>query len=465
MAGPHLEPSRTLLAYLVRQKPCTYHELARLFEGTARKLGEDPGVTITDRHLRRLASGEQAGVPHPATCRVLEAIFKRPVDELLQPPAAITPTVVEPNGPTRTSAQMPQEVLKGAAQGAFKFGLLPHATPSRDEMEIVYEEVWQLARLYSRRPVLQLVTRLVDVQRALFVMLEARQVPKHAQQLYFLAGVTGGILARASHDLADTSAAMTQARTAFTCADRADHNGLRAWVRALQSMIAYWDDQPQKAIDFAQAGRAIEGRSTTRIWLPVMEARARARLGDAGTSRRLIEDAERERDRAQKDDLDEMGGICNFGPHRLDYCITNALAWLPQEAKACQRYAERAIDGYQDTSAHDWSFSFQAGSRADLAIGRICAGDPDGAVEALALVLEIPPELRTNLIIQSMQHVQTVLTAAPPAASSRMLADEIKAFTSTAQRALAGPQEPPDSTAREREEHEPPTTLVSANFR
>lgn len=40
--------------------------------------------------------------------------------------------------------------------------------------------------------------------------------------------------------LADPRAAMLQARTAFFCAEQADHNGLRAWLRGLRSLVAYW---------------------------------------------------------------------------------------------------------------------------------------------------------------------------------------------------------------------------------
>jgi hypothetical protein len=45
------------------------------------------------------------------------------------------------------------------------------------------------------------------------------------------------VASKASHDLADPHAAMLQARTAVLCADQADHDGLRAWLRGLQSLV------------------------------------------------------------------------------------------------------------------------------------------------------------------------------------------------------------------------------------
>jgi hypothetical protein len=56
----------------------------------------------------------------------------------------------------------------------------------------------------------------------------------------------GGLLAKASHDLAEPYAAMAQARTAYLCADNTDHDGLRAWLRGLQSLIAYWAGRTRK---------------------------------------------------------------------------------------------------------------------------------------------------------------------------------------------------------------------------
>jgi hypothetical protein len=305
-------------------------------------------------------------------------------------------------------------------------------------MEQVLDDVRELGAVYSRQPLPEILSRLASTQDIVFTLLEARQVPAHARQLYFLAGVVGGLLARASHDLADPYAALTQARTAFICADRADHNGLRAWIRALQSMITYWADRPYESVRYAQSGTefAAAAHNTTAVWLPAVEARAWAQLGNADRVCELIERAQQMRHQVQPDDLDDLGGICTFGGSRQLYCAADALAWLPEQAVTCQRYAEQAVEAYRDTSIPDWSFSFQAGSHADLAIARISSGELDGAAEALAPVLELPAERRTNPIIRSMQRVNTALGSRSLAGGSRTLKEEIQAFTDTSARAL-----------------------------
>jgi hypothetical protein len=112
------------------------------------------------------------------------------------------------------------------------------------------------ARSLPQRPVTELLGKLVDTQDILFSLLEAQHKPALARQLYFFSGVVGGLLAIAilCLDFSDSRRALTQARTAFLCADHADHDGLRAWIRGLQSMFAYWWDRPHDSIRYAQSG-------------------------------------------------------------------------------------------------------------------------------------------------------------------------------------------------------------------
>jgi hypothetical protein len=407
----------------------TYEELTIDFEKAAQRLGEDRGVTISAHHLRRLASGDHDRTPHPCTCRVLEAMFGRPVSELLRPWQG---TPAEPaRGLVLADAQTTRDIVAMAARHARDFAFLPLASPPGEVMSYVHDEVRSLATGYSRQPVPEFIGRLAVVQAALFDWLKQRQSPDHARELYFLAGVTGGMLARAGHDLAEPDAALAQAGTAFICADRAGHDGLKAWIRAVQCMINYWADAPDRAIASAASARKFTrlSGSTVAVWVPAVEARAWARLGNTAKVIELIREAESERESVRNDDLDDLGGICTYGATRQAYCHADALAWLPEQAKACQQYALQAIEGYRDSSAADWSFSFEAGSRADLAIGRIRCGEPDGAAEAIRPVLALPSGQRTNPILKSAQRVRVALETTPPAACTRALTDEINAFT------------------------------------
>jgi len=140
----------------------------------------------------------------------------------------------------------------------------------------LHDDVHRLAVAYPQQPLSHILADLVDTQDTIFTLLEQRQRPQHARQMYFLGSVVGGMLAKASHDLSEPHAAMAQARTAYLCADNADHDGLRAWLRGLQSLVSYWARRPQEAVRYAQSGGdfALRAGNTTAVWLPMNEARA-----------------------------------------------------------------------------------------------------------------------------------------------------------------------------------------------
>jgi hypothetical protein len=279
---------------------------------------------------------------------------------------------------------------------------------------------------------------LVTVQDTLFGLLEQPQRPAHGRQLYLMAGVVGGMLAKASHDLGDPSAALAQSRTAYLCAEQADHHGLRAWISGLQSLVSYWAGRPTEAIRYAQRGAefAARARNTTSVWLPVSEARAWARLGNAEQTHDAIQRAEDAWSSVRPDELDELGGLATFSRPRQLYYSADALAWLPNQAEAAERYSLDAVAAYANPADPDWAFGDQAGSHTDLAIARISRGELEGAIEALAPVLNLPAEQRIRGIITSVQHVHSALTQSPLARERTDLVETIEAFTRTDLRSL-----------------------------
>jgi len=438
MAGrPSDVPPRTQLEYLLWQRNQTYDEVVAEFIRLAQTLGES--ATLTSRHLRRLASGERSGVT-PVTGRVLQAMFNRPLAELLAPYgprgdlAPVLRGLVIPR-PIATT----EEMLTLAAQRARQFALLAGQTDLADEtLEQLYDDVRQLVAAYPQRPLASILADLVTTQDTVFTLLEARRRPAHARQLYLLGGVTGGLLAKASHDTADPQAALTQARTAYLCADQADHDGLRAWIRGLQALITYWDNRLRESVRYAQQGAQFAERaaSSAAVWLPVSEARAWAALGNVPETRRAIDRAEAAWEAVRGDELDELGGICTFSRPRQLYYTADALAWLPAEAGQAQDYATQAVAAYQDTSSPEWAFGDAAGSRCDLAVARIALGEIEGAREAIAPVLELPAEQRIRGIISSVQHVHNALRRPELPPTGQDLQEEIEVFTKTPLRAL-----------------------------
>ena len=165
---------------------------------------------------------------------------------------------------------------------------------SDETLEQAYDDVAQLTFDYQRRPITDLVGNLSRTQEAVFSLLEERQRPAQARQLFFLGGVVSGVLAKACHDFMNPYGAMVHARTAFLCADQADHDALRAWTRGLESQISYWAGRPHDALRYAQSGATFAANTTSSmsVWLPASEARAWAVLGNASEAIAAIQRAE-----------------------------------------------------------------------------------------------------------------------------------------------------------------------------
>lgn len=93
-----VEP-RTLLEAVVRQRQLSWDEAADLVVKTA-KQHEDISLSLSGRHLGRLARGERSGSrPNPATRRALQYAFGLSIAQLLGP---YTPGDLSANSRIRT---------------------------------------------------------------------------------------------------------------------------------------------------------------------------------------------------------------------------------------------------------------------------------------------------------------------------------------------------------------------------
>ncbi|RJQ81851.1 XRE family transcriptional regulator [Pseudonocardiaceae bacterium YIM PH 21723] len=427
MAGRADHDPRTVLERLLHEQDRTYEEVAAEFCRQAEKLGER-GVGITARHLRRLASGERAGTT-PATRRVLQALFGLSADELLRPcsPSDATSLVL----PVRSRSDV--ELVTMAAERSRDFFLQQRLVVDSEAVDLLSDEVRELAREFQRMPLAQILGRVIRTQEAVLSSLDQKQKPVNARRLYFLASVLGGMLAYAGGDVGKPQVAMSHARTAFMWAEYADHNGLRGWIRGIQSYLCYWTNQPREAIRYAQSGAQYlpAQRGTVRPWLIANEARAWASLGDAERTKELILRATHIAEHLVPDELDEFGGICTFGTPKLLYYAGRALAGLPGEPDAARDYAGRAVEAYRQVDQDDWDFSCQADSHLSLAIARARGGELDGVAEALGPVLSLPPEQRIHDLINTATVLHRALNPYATSPDGRDLQDALEHFART----------------------------------
>ncbi|RLK60566.1 XRE family transcriptional regulator [Actinokineospora cianjurensis] len=268
-------------------------------------------------------------------------------------------------------------------------------------------------------------------QAQAFSLLNGRHPAARTRELYLLAGVASGLMARASHDLGASREAMTQARATYACADNAGHDGLRTWARGLQALIAYWAGNPAESVSYSQRGTPAASRtpSTAAVWLASLEARSLAALGHWSEVHSAVDRANKSRDHATGDELDDLGGLCTFTRARQLYYAADALAWSAAEADQAEARAVAAVDAYAVVPEAARAFGDHAGTRCALAITRISRGDVEGAAHAVATVLDMPPAQRTYGIVTSVGHVQRALAIVAGGSAGSELTDRLRDFT------------------------------------
>jgi tetratricopeptide (TPR) repeat protein len=412
----------------------------------------EPGlakVTVSRRQFERWYAGRVKTVPHPDSCRVLEHMFGHKVHELLASAAktqreqAAKAREVEPwrppisqycdaaawalgSEPFRLSEPLlgsvlpePERMISMAARRALRFSAAADASNvGGHSLDLLRSEAQRLALAYPQRPLSEIIGDIVSLQDITFTLLEGRQRPRETRDLYVLGGLFSGMLAKAAHDLREPYTTMTHARTAMLCARNAENDALTAWIGGLQSLIAYWAGRPREALDYAQsAASGTSGHGSVRVWLAALEARAWAALGNEQESLRAIERAAQLRESIEGDDLDQLGGMCYFsGPRQLYYAadacasLPESVARMPVLRDRARGYATQAVTAYENASASEVSFGDEAGSRTDLAIAHIRAGEIDGAQDAIQPVLTLPAGQRINGVLRSLLNVHRAVT-------------------------------------------------------
>jgi len=257
------EHTPTLLAVLIGNDERTHNEIVEKFERCARD--NDENATLSVRTLRRWIAGDVRTAPRPSQRRVARAFWGYSMSELLASAPAVpvatplTGAVLARTSSSATSTRDPIELFTSidepggspnilerqvamATRRAARFATFAEIDNIGPEaITQLQDDVVHLANAYIHDPLAAIMGDLIEEQEIVFRLLEGKQKPALSRDLYLLGGVVSGLIAKASQDLGRFHEAMTHARTLYVCADNADHQGLRAWARGLQSLVrALW---------------------------------------------------------------------------------------------------------------------------------------------------------------------------------------------------------------------------------
>ncbi|OAP20540.1 hypothetical protein A4R44_08700 [Amycolatopsis sp. M39] len=410
----------------------TQRDLRDLFQ-------EKTGTELSERQAYRWVNGEVKSLPYAHAQGALERIFDEPASQLLGPPhgsGLVRQHRSLTLGGGVLDREQPdwQQVIAVSARRARDFlSRMEVSNVGSETLDQLGDDVRRLAVAYQQEPLEDLLEDMSETQAEIFRLLDGRQKVAQTRELHLLAGVASGLMARACHDNGASDEALTHARVVFSSADHAGHDGLKAWARGLQSLIAYWAGRYDAAVDYARRGAefAALSRNTSAVWLAAGEARSLAALGRQDEARHAVERAVDARDRVRRDDLDELGGFCTFNSPRQLYYAAEALSWGGEDAaEDAERYAVEAIEAYGTADETDRAFGDEAGTRCALAISRINRGEIEGAAEALQEVVALPIGRRTHGVVTAVQHVERHLgLVAAESRAANELEDLMNHFT------------------------------------
>jgi hypothetical protein len=401
---------RTMLEVLKDDRGLTWREVARAIERA--------GMPISADHARRLGTGSLSGAPKPGLARAMERAFGLSIGALLGLPAHL------PGCPRTVRFNSDSEALFMAAEKMRRLGI---NLPRIDDYTLFEGEVRELARAYPVRPLTEIINPLVTLQEAMTEAIVHPPRPGDGGQLYGLAAITAGMLAKASHDIGDTRAATAQLRTAILLADQVDRPELVAWLSGVMSLVCYWDGRPRDSLRYVGRGLDAVRDTTGALWLHAAAARSWARLGNADQAAASVAAAMRTADTMRPTDLDGYGGMLTFTRARATYYMADAFAWLPGHQGA-ESAAVEAVAAFSNGDAEDWAFGDAAGAACALGIVRIGAGDVAGAEDAMLAVFDLPREQRIGGVMKSVQRVADALTRAAESVERTALQVKLELF-------------------------------------
>ncbi|MFD9812538.1 hypothetical protein [Streptomyces sp. NPDC059080] len=434
---------RTLLRYLIDQREISdYEAFRRSFQEAARKLSKveenPPLAALAPARATFEAWYYGKRRPQPDARRVLLSMFGYNTEQLWThvpkgdlPITAPAISTSSNDGRAEPGMGLPEMRRTGAmaARRAMDFALGAEREQVGDEaLGFLSDEVHRIVEVYPRTPLSQVWEDLARAQDDAFRLLEGgRTRPSQTRDLNFMATVLSFLMAKGSHDMGDSKVAMQQARVAGFCAKAAEHTGLMALVDGLKSLIAYWANRPEDALHYARQGavNAQGVRGTVSVWLPGLEARAAALLGDEDTVRSANRRSEDLRDLVVPDDLDALGGLLTYPEIKQLYYMVESEVLLGHGGPELAERAERAVGGFQNAEDPNWAFGDEAGARCNLALVRLYAGDLDGVADAVRPVLDLAPSHRNNGIVVSAERIRHGLSR--HSVRSAGLASELRA--------------------------------------
>ncbi|MFE1841680.1 helix-turn-helix transcriptional regulator [Streptomyces sviceus] len=394
----------------------------RITQGSARRPGESVAADASlvgkwekwpGPSSRRPSLPVLFAMAEALSCRVedlLDLEDRRALPDAELHMLTLRPSTDEPSGTPTTAASIvaPPEpaganLVRLAADESATWAQWAEASNVGDiALEQLLAETRSLALDYLTSDPVALFGRTRALRDRVFALLEGHQYPRQSTDLYVAAGYLCGLLAWMSSDLGQLRDADTQGRTAWLCAELAGHNNLRAWVLSTRSKVAFWDGRLRDAINFARRGATYRTTGTVAVLLACQEADAWSELGAQEEAMAALAHADEAR--AATSSEDEVGGIFACQPARQENYAAAVQLRVGRPAEAL-RSADNALAllAIQPVRA----YGTEAQIHISQAAAHLAGGEAEGALEALAPVLALPPDHRLQPVTRRLNELST----------------------------------------------------------
>ncbi|MEV8374419.1 hypothetical protein AB0P21_16885 [Kribbella sp. NPDC056861] len=422
--------------------PGVHLSRAELAEGVVSWLWATTGTRyeLDGHYIAKLERGvvRWPGAPYRAGLReVLNAATDHELGFV--PPGASGPMTADLSC---SMAGMAEELVDSADQSTSLLTLIEESNVGGLTVEQLQADIQRIAQNYLKVPTKPLFQRCVAVRDRAFRLLAGRQQPQQTRELYAAAGWAITMLGWISVDLGRPDVAESHTRTAWACAEAAGHDELRAWVRATQHTVAFWQDDVAQATDFALDGLRY-AKGTSALFLASAAALDLARTGRSDEALATLARAERT---TPDPSTPEIGGVFLCTPERAAAIWSDTHLSLGN-AHLTLEHADRSVALFEAAPHALRNPGSERMARLQQVKAHLVLKELDGAKECLAPVLTTATEYRMRPLIHRISEVAALARATQYAKDprSRALHETIRDFI----RSPAGVHSPLDRDIRE----------------
>jgi hypothetical protein len=334
--------------------------------------------------------------------------------------------VIDPEPGTSSVLGLEDDLVQAGDESIALLALAEESNVGDLTVEQLHADILRITQNYLRTPTKPLFVRGRGIRDRAFRLLSGRQPPNQTRDLYAAAGWALTLLGWIAVDLGRPDVAESHTRTAWACAEAADRDDLRAWVRATQHTAAFWQDDFARAASYAQDGLQY-ARGSSTLFLASVTAVDLARTGRHAEAREALTVAKRTTVRT---DVPELGGPFLCTPEHAEGIWSDAHLALG-EANDTLKHADHGISLFEASPHAYRNFGSERMVRLQQAKAHLQLGELDGATEAVSAVLSTPVEYRVRPLIHRISEVAALTRLSRHATDPKALAlhDSIRVFT------------------------------------